>query len=70
MASTTTREDLSRMTLHEIVSARPGARDVLLARGLDLCCGGELPLEAAAEAHGLELGALLDELESGADRDV
>jgi len=70
MDATTTREDLSRMTLHEIVGARPGARDVLLAHGLDLCCGGGLPLEDAAGAHGLELERLLDELESGADREV
>lgn len=68
MDTTIGREDLSRMTLHEIVSRRPGAREVLLGRGLDLCCGGGLPLEEAASLHGLDLDGLLDELEHGAGR--
>jgi len=68
IGATTGREELSRMTLHEIVRRRPGARAVLLEHGLDLCCGGELPLEEAASRHGLELEALLAEIRDAAGR--
>jgi iron-sulfur cluster repair protein YtfE (RIC family) len=61
------RAELARTTLHEIVSRRPGAREVLLGFGLDLCCGGELPLEEAARLHGLDLGEILEALGAGPD---
>lgn len=54
--------DVADRTLHEIASRVPGARDVLLAHGLDLCCGGDLPLRDAARLHALDLEALLAEL--------
>jgi regulator of cell morphogenesis and NO signaling len=53
---------LPELTLHEIVRRIPGARDVLLGHGLDLCCGGELPLREAARLHGLDLEALIGAL--------
>lgn len=53
---------LPELTLHEIVRRLPGSRDVLLGHGLDLCCGGELPLREAARLHGLDLEALLEAL--------
>lgn len=61
------RSELARRTLHEIVGRRPGAREVLLGFGLDLCCGGELPLEEAARLHGLDLGEILEALGAGPD---
>lgn len=61
-AAQTPAMDLADRTLHEIVSRVPGARDVLLRHGLDLCCGGGLPLREAARLHALDLEALLGEL--------
>ncbi|MDP2481626.1 MAG: DUF542 domain-containing protein [Candidatus Palauibacterales bacterium] len=60
---------LPEWTLHEIVRRIPGAREVLLGHGLDLCCGGELPLREAARLHGLDLGALIEALPGAPARD-
>lgn len=53
---------LPELTLHEIVRGLPGSRDILLAHGLDLCCGGGLPLREAARLHGLDLEDLIEVL--------
>ncbi len=63
MPSTSTdRRITADLTLRDIVARRAGARKVLLDRGLDLCCGGDLPLAEAARLHGLDLAELLDAL--------
>jgi hypothetical protein len=48
-----------RMTVAEILARRPGARAVLAGYGLDACCGGAHPLEAACRAHGVPLAEVL-----------
>lgn len=49
-------------TVHEAIGALPGAEEVFRRHGLDCCCGGGLPIADAAERHGVELEALLDDL--------
>jgi iron-sulfur cluster repair protein YtfE (RIC family) len=61
----TSGTELSGLTLHELVRRLPGAREVLLGHGLDLCCGGDLPLREAARLHDLDLEALLRALRPG-----
>jgi iron-sulfur cluster repair protein YtfE (RIC family) len=61
-AAPTDGATLPELTLHEIVRRLPGSRDILLGHGLDLCCGGELPLREAARLHGLDLEVLLEAL--------
>ncbi len=59
----------SSETLNTIVARYPGTLPVLKAFGLDTCCGGALPLDVAADHHGLDvtvvLRALHDELKKG-----
>lgn len=52
----------------EAVAARNLAAAAVFARhGIDLCCGGSKRLEFAAQAHGVNLGDLLDELRRAAE---
>jgi iron-sulfur cluster repair protein YtfE (RIC family) len=44
----------------------PATREVLVGRGLDLCCGGVHPVGMAAAAHGVNPEALLAELRAAA----
>jgi iron-sulfur cluster repair protein YtfE (RIC family) len=53
------------LTLRELVAARPETLAVLAEYGMDACCGGDVTIERAAKAHGVELGVLLGRLESG-----
>ncbi|HET9604727.1 MAG TPA: DUF542 domain-containing protein [Gemmatimonadales bacterium] len=53
------------LTLRELVETRPQTLAVLAEYGMDACCGGDLTIERAAKAHGVELGILLGRLESG-----
>lgn len=50
------------VTIHEALRRVDGARSVFRRFGVDLCCGGELPVAVAAEHHGVDLGLLLDAL--------
>lgn len=50
------------MTVADIVARWPAAKDVLVRRGLDLCCGGIHPLRMAAQAHGQDADEVLAEL--------
>ncbi|MDE2291130.1 MAG: DUF542 domain-containing protein [Elusimicrobia bacterium] len=52
------------MPINEVVTRWPAALAVLARHGLDMCCGGVHPLEFAAKAHGLDLEALLKELDA------
>lgn len=51
-------------TINTLVDRHPQLMPILSAHGLDLCCGGPLTLEEAAERHGLDLAALVAELEA------
>ncbi|MCR4295783.1 MAG: DUF542 domain-containing protein [Elusimicrobia bacterium] len=48
--------------MSETIERWPAARAVLVARGLDLCCGGVHPVGMAAQAHGVDPEILLAEL--------
>ncbi|MBL8978323.1 MAG: DUF542 domain-containing protein [Gemmatimonadetes bacterium] len=57
------------MTVGAIAEQYPASAPVLARHGIDLCCGGKHTLEFAARAHGVDLAALLVELEgAGAGR--
>lgn len=58
------RLDPETTTVHGAVERIPGAGAVFQRFGIDLCCGGELPLAVAAERHGVELDRLLRELDA------
>ena len=60
---TTTRVSLNpSLTLRELVATRPETLAVLAEYGMDACCGGDLTIERAAKAHGVELGKLMRKL--------
>jgi iron-sulfur cluster repair protein YtfE (RIC family) len=60
---TTTPASLSpSLTLRELVAARPATRAVLVEYGMDACCGGDLTIERAAKAHGVDLEEMLGKL--------
>jgi len=48
----------------EIAALSRAHREILRRHRLDLCCGGAHPLRVAALAHGVDLDALLAELEA------
>lgn len=50
------------MTVSQIVELWPGAMPVFARHGIDLCCGGSKTLGFVAEAHGLDLQGLVEEL--------
>ena len=54
---------LPEMTVGSIAERYPASAPVLARYGSDLCCGGKHSLEFAARAHGVDLAALLAELE-------
>jgi regulator of cell morphogenesis and NO signaling len=54
---------LSTTTVGQLVAERPGRSRVFEALGIDYCCGGKLPLEAACRARGLDVRATIDRLE-------
>jgi regulator of cell morphogenesis and NO signaling len=51
------------VTLAELATTRPGATRVFLKHGLDFCCGGRRPLDAACAEKSLDPGAILAEIE-------
>lgn len=50
-------------TVGAVAEQYPNAREVFARHGLDLCCGGSKTLAFAAEAHGIDLDRLLEELQ-------
>lgn len=48
----------------DLVARYPSTLRVFQRHGIEFCCGGRKPLELVSRAHGLELGALLAELEA------
>ena len=61
-------------TLGELVTAQPAAAKVFYRHGLDFCCGGKQSLEQACAAAGLDVDAILSEIDEakadGHDADV
>lgn len=55
------------LSVSETIERWPAARAVLVARGLDLCCGGVHPVGMAAQAHGVDPAALLAELRAAVE---
>lgn len=49
-------------TVSEIAERSPALKAILHGHGVDLCCGGVHPLAMAAQAHGVDLQGILDEL--------
>jgi iron-sulfur cluster repair protein YtfE (RIC family) len=54
-----TRETLIR----DLVEIYPVAMPVLQQHGIDVCCGGGLTVPAAAEAHGYDPDALVQQVQ-------
>ncbi len=50
------------LTVAAVADRYPATLPVFARHGIDLCCGGSKTLAFVAEAHGLELPALLAEL--------
>lgn len=53
-------------TVEAVHAAHAETAAVFAAHGIDLCCGGGKTLEFAAQAHGVEPGRLLAELQQAA----
>lgn len=51
------------MTVNDIIRRWPAAANVLGHYGLDLCCGGVLPLNLAAASAGVDPAELVAALE-------
>jgi uncharacterized protein (DUF2249 family) len=49
-------------TVRDILARYPESKEVLFRHGVDQCCGGVHPLRMAAEAHGVSLPLLMEEL--------
>lgn len=56
-------------TVAELVVERPARARVFERLGLDYCCGGGRTLRAACEAHGLDVDAVVAELDEARERD-
>lgn len=58
-------EELAKIagrTISDLVEHAPGTMTVFSMYGLDLCCGGGLPLGEALEQHGIEATPVLQEV--------
>lgn len=56
--------NLETTLVRDIAIERPGATAVFRRHKIDFCCNGASPLAEAAASRGVELGALVHELES------
>lgn len=48
-------EQIANRTIADLVEHAPGTMTVFSAYGLDMCCGGGLPLGEALTRHGIEV---------------
>jgi regulator of cell morphogenesis and NO signaling len=55
------------MTINEAIRERPETVAVFNRLGLDACCGGSLPIQVAAERHGLDTEEVLRLLNDPSD---
>ncbi|MDV3257218.1 MAG: iron-sulfur cluster repair di-iron protein [Sphingomonas sp.] len=53
---------LGQRNVGEIAANLPGATAVFRRLGIDFCCHGELPLDEAARARGIDIDAIVEEL--------
>ena len=54
--------NIAGRTISDLVEHAPGTMTVFSVYGLDLCCGGGLPLGEALERHGIEAAPVLREV--------
>lgn len=54
----------SNTTLADLAVTHPAAARVFYRHGLDFCCGGRRPLTDACQARGIDVAALLAEIEN------
>ena len=54
----------TRTTVGELVAERPGRSRIFERLGIDYCCGGKKPLEEACAAKGIDVRAVLAEMEA------
>jgi uncharacterized protein involved in response to NO len=52
--------------VREVIASFPAAREIFARYGLNTCCGGAHPIQAAARAHKVDLAILMGELEDAA----
>jgi iron-sulfur cluster repair protein YtfE (RIC family) len=58
------------MTVSQVVELWPAAVPVFARHGIDLCCGGSKTLGFAAQAHGIDLHGLVEELAEAMEGEV
>lgn len=59
-------EDVQQTTVADLVVQWPGAHHIFHRHGIDFCCGGNRSLEQAAVTAGIDLPALVEELNNTA----
>jgi regulator of cell morphogenesis and NO signaling len=47
------------LTVNELVARYPATAAVFRRYGMDMCCGGKVPVRAAAASHGVDEAALV-----------
>jgi regulator of cell morphogenesis and NO signaling len=60
-----TDEELTKIasrTISDLVEHAPGTMTIFSMYGLDLCCGGGLPLGEALAQHGIEAAPVVQEV--------
>jgi iron-sulfur cluster repair protein YtfE (RIC family) len=65
-SNSTLRQATGTLLIRDLIERYPALMPVLDAHGLDLCCGGGHTVSEAAALHGLDLEALLVELDEAA----
>jgi iron-sulfur cluster repair protein YtfE (RIC family) len=60
----TVRQAVETLLIRDLLERYPALLPVLDAHGLDLCCGGGHTVAEAAALHGLDLEAVLVELDA------
>jgi regulator of cell morphogenesis and NO signaling len=63
-SNSTMRQATGTLLIRDLIERYPALMPVLDAHGLDLCCGGGHTVAEAAALHGLDLEALLVELDA------
>ena len=59
----------AEQTVGSIVASRPAVSRIFERTGIDYCCGGKKPLAQACREKGLDVAALLEELEQSQGQD-
>lgn len=54
--------EIANRTISDLVEHAPGTMTVFSVHGLDMCCGGGLPLGEALAKHGIEADPVLREV--------